>query len=147
MSGLVPNIVDIQTKLITKDKMNEDLEMKLISKCHCGAVTLIVKDAPSSLMECNCTFCSKHGALWAYYKPTEVTFESVEQSIVICSDPGTPQHHFCSICHCLSHYYQESSWTGDGTPGEPMIGINARLFESFDISKLPLDFVDGLNEW
>ena len=46
--------------------------MALTAKCHCGATELEVNDPPSSLTRCTCTFCSKRGALWAYYAPEQV---------------------------------------------------------------------------
>lgn len=120
--------------------------MTIESRCHCGATKLVIKANPDSLTECNCTFCSKHGVLWAYYDPEEVVLESVGNTVVR-GEEGSPQHHFCSICHCLSYYYQAHAWTDDGSPGKPFVGVNARLFESIDLASLPLKKVDGLNGW
>ena len=34
--------------------------------CHCGAVRWLYRGMPESATACNCTVCSRYGALWAY---------------------------------------------------------------------------------
>jgi hypothetical protein len=43
--------------------------------CHCGQVRLELRKRPDYINECNCTLCSKSGAQWAYFDPSEVTVE------------------------------------------------------------------------
>ena len=40
--------------------------------CHCGHIRLEVSRLPDFIHECNCTLCSKSGARWAYFHPSEV---------------------------------------------------------------------------
>src|SRR5262245_60713223 len=43
------------------------MEAQMIkAACHCGAVRITVEPAPSWVLDCNCSICRRHGALWAY---------------------------------------------------------------------------------
>jgi len=45
--------------------------MPLKGSCHCGATQFEVREPPSSVTSCNCSFCAKRGALHAYYPVAE----------------------------------------------------------------------------
>ncbi len=117
------------------------------SKCHCGAKILTIKQAPEYLAECNCTFCSQHGVIWAYYELDQVTLDQVDSTAIYSTRPDDHQHHFCRSCHCLSYNHQTRSWNEDGSRGEPGIGINVRLLERFDLEAFPIKQLDSLNQW
>jgi hypothetical protein len=34
--------------------------------CDCGAVRLIIVEAPEEVNDCQCAWCQRLGALWAY---------------------------------------------------------------------------------
>ena len=38
----------------------------LTGSCHCGAAHWTLREIPGSITACNCTLCSRYGALWAY---------------------------------------------------------------------------------
>jgi len=40
--------------------------------CDCGAVRLQVSKAPEEVNDCQCSWCQRLGALWAYYMKDEV---------------------------------------------------------------------------
>ena len=40
--------------------------------CLCGQVRIEIPNRPDFINECNCTLCSKSGACWAYFHPSEV---------------------------------------------------------------------------
>ena len=40
--------------------------------CLCGQVRIEIPKRPDFINECNCTLCSKSGARWAYFHPSEV---------------------------------------------------------------------------
>ena len=121
--------------------------MTIKAKCYCGATEFDVSAVPTSVTECNCTFCSKRGALWAYYQPEEVNFIQSNQTTAYAAGEGSMnEHHHCTICGC-SAYTMTVSWNEDFTPGDPRIAVNARLFEDFDLSSVLVEHVDGLNQW
>ena len=41
--------------------------MPIKGSCHCGATQFEVTEPPASVTRCTCSFCSKRGALHAYY--------------------------------------------------------------------------------
>jgi hypothetical protein len=119
--------------------------MSLRGKCHCGATELEVSEAPSTLTRCNCTFCSKRGALWAYYKPEQFTLVSGRERVRYGE---MNMHYHCGVCGCGA-YSDTPDWTTvDGPePTGRRIAVNARLFEDFDIEAVPVETVDGKNLW
>lgn len=122
--------------------------MPLKATCHCGATSFEVSEAPTRLTECNCSFCFKRGGLWAYYPPEQVSFADNERTTGYTTDPTTHTHYHCSICGCGAWNHALCSWGEDGPDfGKPRIAVNARLFDDFDISVLPVDRLDGRNLW
>lgn len=147
-------------------------------RCHCGTLTFTVPHLPDTLNQCQCSFCRKAGALWAYYPASTVRGFARDGSTAVIEEmvpgsvdwvgtttdkakalsgtgggnvnvsgltelPGfasqdltgytqvyswdTPsreiEFHFCSNCHCLTHW-----WT-IGAPRGSRMGINGRLFD------------------
>ena len=43
--------------------------------CLCGQVRIEIAEPPDFINECNCTLCSKSGARWAYFHPSDVRVE------------------------------------------------------------------------
>ena len=50
--------------------------MSLLATCHCGATRIALPEHPVAAKSCNCTYCARTGAVWAYYRPGELEFES-----------------------------------------------------------------------
>jgi len=122
--------------------------MSLVATCHCGATYIEVAVPPHDLTECNCSFCFKRGALWAYYPPGEVTVHADSHKIAYTSNPQTHTHYHCGACGCSTHSQLACTWTNDGPDfDQPRIAINARLFDDFDIAALPVAKLDGRSEW
>ena len=44
--------------------------------CHCGAVAFTVDLDPATALKCNCTICSKLGAVWAFAPKTKFNLTS-----------------------------------------------------------------------
>ncbi len=90
-------------------------------KCDCGAVVLEVADDPTEINDCQCSWCQRLGALWAYY-PTD--------HVRILSGPGATsvylrvsrhlEFHRCKVCGLTTHWMNV-----DSTKGK--MGVNARL--------------------
>ena len=46
--------------------------MTITGSCHCGSTAFRIEgDIPEKLTRCTCSFCSKRGALVAYYQPSQ----------------------------------------------------------------------------
>jgi hypothetical protein len=120
--------------------------MTIKGKCYCGATTFEVSVTPESVTSCTCSFCAKTGALWAYFTPDQVRFTRLEHDGLFA--PRVNRHHFCTICG-MTTFGESPEWSLDGTAdfSRPKIGINARLFEDFDLGSIRHDSIDGRNLW
>lgn len=133
--------------------------MSLKASCHCGDTQITLSRPPVEAKSCNCSFCARTGAVWAYYSPDEITVEQTEQKTWSASG-GMNRHHFCSRCG-MQTWGDSPDWASaynaDGTPKpgfEPgtvpearMAGINLRLVEDLDWSTVAVEEVDGKNNW
>jgi hypothetical protein len=91
-------------------KLKEDFNMPIKATCHCGATQFEVSETPTSVTECNCTFCFKRGVLWAYYSPEQVRFVKNDRTTVYTSDESSHKHHHCSVCGCGAYNEMYCSW-------------------------------------
>ena len=133
--------------------------MTATAKCHCGATTVTLPDTPTEASECNCTFCRRTGALWAYYPPEAVTIEAGDNRMYSASD-GVNRHHFCGTCGMHTHG-SSPSWGEiynlDGTPKDGhqpgdmpearTAQVNVRMIDGLDLDGLKINKLDGLNSW
>ena len=71
--------------------------MSLTATCHCGAIKIALPAHPTAAKTCNCSYCQRTGAVWAYYKPDELKFLS-QGGETTYSPTGLNHHHFCSTC-------------------------------------------------
>jgi hypothetical protein len=112
------------------------------ASCHCGAVRMRVAERPQRLTSCNCSFCRRHGALWAYYDASQVTFTAGAGTTVsyIQGDRTLATHH-CPICGCITH------WESLEKQGVGRIAVNARLMDPAEIADLPVRRFDGASTW
>ena len=106
--------------------------------CHCGTVAFSVDVDPEQAIKCNCSICTKLGAVWAFAPKTKFSLKSAE------SQPGDYQfgrkhlhHRFCPRCGI------ESYAEGTAPDGSPSVGINLRCLEGVDVDKLSPRPYDG----
>lgn len=121
--------------------------MPLIATCHCQGTTLEVSAPPTEVTACNCTFCSKRGVVWAYYAPDQVAVRTTAHRGDYLRDADI-HHYFCAQCGCGT-YSDTPTWseTGEVDPARRRFGINARLFDDFDLAAVPVKHLDGRNQW
>ena len=104
--------------------------------CHCGRVRYEVTTDLATVMECNCTHCSKRGLL--------LTFVSPDQFTALAGDDGMQDYQFnkkmihhllCPTCGI------ESFARGTAPDGKKMVAINVRCLEGVDVRSLtPMPF-------
>lgn len=106
--------------------------------CHCGNVRYEVTTEIGRVISCNCSICSRTGAL--------LTFVSEEQFKLLSGEDAQRDyqfhtkkiHHlFCSNCGVRSY-----GW-GTGPDGKKMISINVRCLEGVDVDSLEIQRFDG----
>ncbi|MET1110751.1 MAG: aldehyde-activating protein [Allosphingosinicella sp.] len=110
--------------------------------CLCGQVRVETAKRPDYVHECNCTLCSKSGARWAYFHPSEVSVEGAGQGY--CredkADPGA-QIRFCGKCGSTTHFVLTES--AAEKHGNVVMGVNMRLADESDLAGIELRFPDG----
>ncbi len=90
------------------------------TRCHCGAVTLQVRGTVTAYTECNCSLCSRYGARWGYFAPTDVTITGHAHLHPYEWGPRTKSLYHCRTCGCITHWQMHA-------PDAPRMGINLRL--------------------
>jgi len=108
--------------------------------CHCGAVRFELEAPPTWVLDCNCTICSRYGALWAYVRGEgKVTLTAPPTSgateTYIWGDRELAFHR-CKTCGCVTHM--------EAIEADPpaVYGLNARLLVGLDPSEVELRQVD-----
>jgi hypothetical protein len=107
--------------------------------CHCGRVRFEVDARPTRLSQCNCSLCTKKGAL---YVPTveidALRIVAGENELTAYQfNTKTATHYFCK--HCGIHAFHRprtdpKRWSA-----------NARCLTDIDIESLPITQFDGQN--
>ena len=124
--------------------------MGISGSCHCGNTSFGIEgEIPEQLTRCTCSFCSKRGALWAYYEPQKFHVTTGEAGDATYRwQTKLVAHHFCPRCGCGT-YTDSPAFQKDGSWDKVShrIGVNARLFDNFDAATAPVVVIDGKNLW
>ena len=131
--------------------------MTLIASCHCGNTRIELPAQPTHAKSCNCSYCARTGAVWAYYELGELNFLSREGEATY--SPSGNHHHFCSNCG-MQTWGDSPDWASlynnDGTPKNGDAGtmptdrtyaVNLRLIDDLDWDAVTVEAVDGRTSW
>jgi hypothetical protein len=121
--------------------------MTIKGKCYCGATSFEIDALPESVTACTCSFCSRTGALWAYYAPDEVRFTRLEHDGLFA--PNLNRHHFCTVCG-MTTFGESPNWdleTRQPDLTHMKVAINARLLDDIDLAAIRHETIDGRNLW
>src|SRR5688572_20619236 len=106
--------------------------------CHCGAVRYEVTTDLARVISCNCSLCSREGALRTFVMADSFRLLSGEDALADYQFNRHNIHHlFCRTCGIRSFC------RGTGAGGRAMYGINARCLDGVDLAALPVTSVDG----
>ena len=107
--------------------------------CHCGAVKYEVTTKLDSLMDCNCSHCSKNGFVLAFVQPEAFKLLSGEDAQTMYQfNTKKLSHPFCQTCGVHSY-----GWGPGHEPGSTMYYANARCLDDVDVGVLPIGHYDG----
>jgi hypothetical protein len=125
-----------------------EVEMMLKGSCHCGGTKFEVTEPPDSVTRCTCSFCSKRGALWAYYQVAKFRLLTPQENVASYRwKTKTVSHNFCAVCGCGT-FTETPDWsTGEPDFTNAKIAVNAHLFDDFDLQAMPVVVIDGKNLW
>lgn len=107
--------------------------------CHCGKITFEVTGEIKTVIECNCTICTKKGYLLWMVPRAQLKLNTPETSLSTYTfNSHTIKHRFCAAC-------------GVGPFGEGMnpktkvhnAAINIRCLENIDLKKIKTTPFDG----
>lgn len=106
--------------------------------CHCGRVRYEVRADLGQVVSCNCSICSKTGALYAFVPAEQLTLLSGEDALADYQFHKKVLHHlFCTGCGIRSF------GRGTAPDGTPMCSINVRCLDDVDLDALNVTRYDG----
>jgi hypothetical protein len=107
--------------------------------CHCGKVRFEAKvDLGGQIISCNCSFCSKTGALLAFVGADQLTIRTGADALGDYQFGKKRIHHqFCPACGIrpLSQ--------GTAPDGRQMYAVNVRCLDGVALDALKVTQVDG----
>ena len=110
--------------------------------CLCGQIRVDLATRPEFINECNCTLCSKTGAQWAYFHPSEVSVAGTTHGYSRQDkDDPSAEIRFCETCGSTTHFTLTASAIAQF--GNGMMGVNMRLADESDLAGLELRYPDG----
>lgn len=96
--------------------------------CHCGAVRYEVEASLEQVMSCNCSMCSKTGAILTFAPAGNFRLQSGEDRLKGYRFNKRVIHHlFCQECGI------ESFARGTASNGDEMVAINIRCLDGVDV--------------
>ena len=106
--------------------------------CHCGRVRFRATIDLAQVAECNCSICSKRGALWAFVKAPQFQLLQGDNALHDYRFGKQRFHHlFCQSCGI-------GSFSRGLTPnGDETYAVNVRCVDNIDIAALSLTPFDG----
>jgi len=105
--------------------------------CHCGNVHFEVEGEIGAALACNCSICSRKGALlWAAPRKDFELRETTEMSRYTFNRHAIA-HRFCPVCGIHTHS-EDTDLEGDAA-----VYINLRCLEDFDLARVPVHHFDG----
>ena len=108
--------------------------------CHCGAVRFTATAALDTVLECNCSHCSRKGLLLAFTPRDQFTLEQGEDSLTEYRfNKHVIAHQFCKVCGV-----QPFAFAKDPN-GVDTAAINARCIDGLDLAALKRAPYDGAN--
>ena len=114
--------------------------------CHCGNVRYEVTSDLAQVTSCNCSICSKLGALWIFVSPQEFSLTTGQDKLGDAKQGSLGDyqfhkkvihHRFCPICGI------ESFAQGQMPDGTPMFAVNVRCLDDVDVWTLSVTPIDG----
>jgi hypothetical protein len=106
--------------------------------CHCGNVRYEVTAGIADVLECNCSICSKTGALWTFVPTEQFRLLAGSDHLSDYQFGKKRIHHaFCPVCGIRSFA------RGAGPDGREMVAVNVRCLENLDLASLPVRPFDG----
>jgi hypothetical protein len=106
--------------------------------CHCRAVTFTADLDLDQALQCNCSICSKLGAVWAFAPRAKMTLTSGADALGDYQFGKKHLHHrTCRSCGI------ETFAEGVAPDGSPTVGVNLRCLDGVEVDNLKPRQHDG----
>jgi hypothetical protein len=121
---------------------NESKPTKRTGGCHCGDVRYEAAVDANTASSCNCSICTKLGALVATVKPEAFKLLSGGASLASYSRaPDIANRFFCPRCHI--HCFGKGHLA---QLGGDFVAINLNTLDDFDPSRVKMVYWDGRHD-
>ncbi|MBM7073679.1 GFA family protein [Shewanella sp. 202IG2-18] len=118
-----------------------DINQIYKSTCHCGAIelSLFLPKGLENLRRCNCSMCSRRGAIVASVPLANLKLvKGIESLSLYQFNTHTAKHYFCSQCGIYTHHQRRSY--------PEFYGVNVACIEGIKPYELgEIQVVDGIN--
>lgn len=112
--------------------------MNYQGSCHCGQIAFEVEGELAQVADCNCSICSRMGALHWFVPRESLKLLTPESDLATYTfGSGTVKHHFCPRCGI--HPFGE----GTDPAGNRKAAVNARCLAGVDLAALAVMHLDG----
>lgn len=106
--------------------------------CHCGRIAFQVEGEITGAMACNCSICSRKGALMWFVPREMLQLQTPDEAASTYEfNKHVIKHRFCPTCGM--HPYGE----GSDPKGNRIAAVNLRCIEGLDLAALPVQNFDG----
>lgn len=113
--------------------------MKYKGSCHCGKNAFEVEGEITGVVSCNCSICSRKGALMWFVPRESLHLLTPEDNLAAYTfNKHAIKHRFCPTCG-IHPYGEGVSPKGGGI----MAGVNIRCLEGVDPDSFPVKHFDG----
>ncbi len=114
----------------------------VVATCYCGDTKVTLPFIPKTATQCNCSFCSRAGAIWAYFPSGSLKIEAKNSRPTSEGKPNN--HYFCGQCGMHTHGDTPDYGKNDGSRID---NVNLNMIDGFDWSQVKVEKVDGRNLW
>lgn len=109
--------------------------------CHCGRIAYEAEGSIDTLLQCNCSICSKKGyLLWFVPRDAVQLQTALDDMATYTFKTHRIKHTFCPVCGCSPLGF------GSDREGNESVAINARCLDDVDIGQFPIHRHDGRSQ-
>lgn len=109
--------------------------------CHCGRIAFTVEGEIKQVIECNCSICTKRGALHWFVPRDQLELQTPEANASTYTfNKHKIKHRFCAVCGCAP--YAE----GVDPQGNLTAAVNVRCLEDVDLTSIKRVPHDGRSQ-
>ncbi len=112
--------------------------MSYEGSCHCGQIAYDVEGEIDTLLECNCSICSRKGYQLWFVSRANVNLRMPQGRLATYTfNTHRIEHKFCPTCGCSPFGF------GTDADGNETAAINARCLQDVDLSAVTINHYDG----